>query len=50
MVDIGPVIEDGDYDWLDRRSIAPRERACDIVDPPEVTRAIRAIVGGLVVN
>jgi len=50
MVDIGPVIEDGDYDWLDRRSIAPRERACDIINPPEVTGAIRAIVGGLVVN
>jgi hypothetical protein len=46
MVDIGAVIEDGDYDWLDRPSITPRERACNIINPPEVAGAIRAIVRG----
>jgi hypothetical protein len=50
MVDIGPVIEDGDCDWLDRRSTTPRERACNIINPPEVTGPIRAIVRGCVVN
>jgi hypothetical protein len=49
MVDVSAVIEDGDYDWLDRLAIAPRERAGNIINPPEVTGTIRTIVGGLVV-
>jgi hypothetical protein len=50
MVDVGAVIEDGDYDWPDRFAITPRERAGNIINPPEVTGTIRTIVGGLVVD
>jgi hypothetical protein len=50
MVDVGAVIEDGDYDWPDRLAIAPRERAGNIINPPEVTGTIRTIVRGCVVN
>jgi hypothetical protein len=50
MVDVGAVIENGNDDRPDHLAISPRERACDIINPPEVTGAIRAIVGGRVVD
>jgi hypothetical protein len=44
MVREGTVIEHGNDDWPDHLAMGPREGASNIINPPEVTDAIRAIV------
>jgi len=44
VVGVGAVIEHGNYDWPDHLALTPREGASNIINPPEVTRAIRAVV------
>jgi hypothetical protein len=50
VVGVGAVIEDGNDDWFDHFAVLPRQRAGNVVNPPEVTGSIRAIVGGRVVD
>jgi hypothetical protein len=50
VVNVGAIIEDSDDDRPDRLAITPRERACYIVNPPEVASAIRAVVRICVVD
>jgi hypothetical protein len=50
MVDVGAVVEYGNDDWLDHLAISPRERAGNVINPPKVAGAIRAVVSGSVVN
>jgi hypothetical protein len=50
MVNERAVVEYGNDNWLDHLAISPRERAGNVINPPEVTGAIGAIVSVRVVD
>jgi hypothetical protein len=50
VIDERPVIEHGNDDRARHLAIGPRERACYIINPPEVTGAIRAVARAVVVR